>query len=177
VIHTLGETAMKQEQNNHLIDAYERMLERAGALIHDAEAQIPVLQKSLEEAKKSAIELGELSKEEASKIADYIKRDAQDAAQYLNYSGKELKDWLRIDAQLVEAKVLDLFSTLADQTRIELDKLAEQAHHSNDYFTGDITSPGSLECLNCGQTMQFHKTSRIPPCPKCHKTGFHRIKE
>ncbi|MDQ7075226.1 MAG: zinc ribbon-containing protein [Gammaproteobacteria bacterium] len=167
---------MKNQSSNHLIDAYERMLERANHLIHDAEEQLPAVQQALKQAQNSAIELGELSKEEASKIAGYIKRDAQDAAHYLQHSGKELKDWLRIDAQLVEAKVLDLFSTLADQTRIELDKLAEQARHSNDYFTGDITSPGSLECLNCGQTMQFHKTSHIPPCPKCHKTAFHRAK-
>ncbi|MDQ6955909.1 MAG: hypothetical protein Q9M21_01810, partial [Mariprofundaceae bacterium] len=29
-----------------------------------------------------------------------------------------------------------------------------------------------LTCKDCGHSMHFKKTGRIPPCPKCHKTDF-----
>ena len=54
--------------------------------------------------------------------------------------------------------------------------LREQAELAG-YHTGEITGPGTLVCDNCGEELHFHKPSRIPPCPKCKGTSFHRKRE
>ena len=37
-----------------------------------------------------------------------------------------------------------------------------------------LTSSGTLTCKECDAEMHMTKSSRIPPCPKCHKTVFRK---
>ena len=166
------------EQDNFekkLVDAYDKMMERVHHLLDDAEEQaIPTLQRNIDRAKKRAVELRELSSEEAEKVAAYVKRDLHEAADYLDKTGKELSSWFSFDLQLVEERMLDLFARAADKTRLELNRLAAQAKRAQEYHTGEIAAIGTLVCDACGCEIHFKKTSRIPPCPKCHKTIFKR---
>ncbi|MEO5573020.1 MAG: zinc ribbon-containing protein [Gammaproteobacteria bacterium] len=165
-----------------LVLAYNRMMERVkAALEHAGHDTLPSVQQHIESAKKKAVELGELTREEAEKIGTYVKRDLHDAADYLTVTGKELAAWLRFDMKLVEQRVLDVFSTMVDRTRQELDKLglrakvADESKNTNIWHTGEVTGVGTLSCAACGQPMHFHATGRIPPCPKCYATRFRRI--
>ena len=72
--------------------------------------------------------------------------------------------------------MLDAFSQVADKTGIQLGQLAEQAKRAQEYHTGELTRLGTLACRECDTLLHFTKTSRIPPCPKCHKTIFVRTK-
>lgn len=160
-----------------LTDAYDKMMERLNNFLDDAEQQaVPTLQRNLDKAKQQAIELRELTQEEADIIATYLRRDLHDAADYLESTGKTFSTWLTFDLQLVEERLLDLFATVADKTRLELDQLAQQATKLQQYHTGEVTGIGALYCESCGCELHFKKTSRIPPCPKCHKTTFNRKK-
>lgn len=160
-----------------LIAAYDKMMHRVEALLDSAEQQaLPVLQKNIEKAKQQAIELKEISKEEAEKLGDYLLRDLHDAAAYLERSGKQFSTWLNFDLELIEDRILDVFTKIADKTRIELAQLAAQAKRAQEYHTGEITSIGTLACQECDTLLHFKKTSRIPPCPKCHKTVFIRTR-
>lgn len=38
--------------------------------------------------------------------------------------------------------------------------------------TGEITSAGTLSCVQCGAAMPFARTATIPPCPRCATTEF-----
>jgi len=169
------------EQDNlekKLLAAYDKMMERVHDLLDDAEEQaLPALQRNLDQAKKRAVELRELTAEEADKVAGYVKRDLHEAADYLEKTGKELSSWFSFDMQLVEERMLDFFARAADKTRLELNHLASQARQAQEYHTGEIASIGTLICTDCGCEMHFKKTSRIPPCPKCHKTVFKREKK
>ncbi|MDH5357248.1 MAG: zinc ribbon-containing protein [Gammaproteobacteria bacterium] len=167
----------EQNLEQKLIAAYDKMMHRVEHLLDTAEQQaLPVLQKNIEKAKLQAIELKEISKEEAEKIGGYLRRDIQDAADYLERSGKEISTWFNFDLELVEDRLLDVFSKIADRTRIELAQLAAQAKRAQEYHTGEITSIGTLACQNCDTLVHFKKTSRIPPCPKCHKAIFVRTR-
>ncbi|NQY26928.1 MAG: zinc ribbon-containing protein [Piscirickettsiaceae bacterium] len=167
----------EQKLEKKLVAAYDKMMGRIGKLLDKAEQEaLPILQKNIEHAKQQAIELKEISKEEADKIADYIRRDLHDAADYLEQSGSEFSTWLHFDLELVEDRILEVFSKVADKTRLELAQLAAQAKHSQEYHTGEITSIGTLACQSCDTLMHFKKTGRIPPCPKCHKTLFVRTR-
>lgn len=167
---------MNQENfEKKLVNAYDKMMERINALLEDAEKQaLPTLQHHLDAAKQHAIELKELTSEEADLISEYVRRDLHDAADYIETTGKELSNWFSFDLELVEDRLLELFAKVADNTRLELAKLASQAEREQQYHTGEIPTIGTLVCVVCSTALHFNLTSRIPPCPNCHQTLFKR---
>ncbi len=155
--------------------AYDRMMTRVHEFLDNAESEaLPTLKQRIELARQRAVELREVTSEEADKVAAYVERDLHDAAEYLQRSGKEFSTWLQFDLQQIENRMFELFAKVADRTRFELDKLAIQARSAKQYHTGEITGIGTLYCADCNTQMHFKKTGRIPPCPKCHKTEFKR---
>lgn len=163
------------QKDNSLVDAYNQMMARIKDAIENAEASAaPTLQKAIDHAKQQAIHLGEITLEEAEEIGNYIKRDINDAAEYLMETSHEFSEWLMLDIDIIEQKVLELFLSVADKTRVELAQLAQPSCQISQYYTGEITGPGSLVCEACGETIHFTTTDHIPPCPKCKNTCFKR---
>ncbi len=169
-------TQQDTSREEKLIHGYNRMMERVKAAMEKiGEKTAPRLREAIEQAKEKAVELEELTEEEAQRIGEYLRRDIESAADYLaSEKVQELKDWLRIDAQLIEQQLLDMFLSVADQTKLDMLEFQEQLEEASEYRTGEITGPGALACLECGEVLHFHKTSHIPPCPRCHGTVFTR---
>jgi len=159
-----------------LVEAYNQMMARVRDTIDNAEAHaMPTLQKAIEQAKDQAIHLGEVSLEDAEEIGNYIKRDINDAAEYLMETSHEFSEWLMLDIDIIEQKVLELFLSVADKTRIELEQLSYTARNmTSEYRSGEITGPGSLLCANCGKMIQFNTTGTIPDCSQCGGRLFQR---
>lgn len=160
----------EQRSTQHHVRAYDAMLARVRDLMQQAQ---PHLSHALDTAQDKAVELDELTREEADRIAGYLRRDIEDAASYIGEHGEEFKDWLRIDLQLIEQHVFEQFSHLVDQTRLQLDLLAIDAAAST-WHTGEITGIGTLQCEHCDELLHFSKTGRIPPCPRCAGTVYGR---
>lgn len=169
--------SQRDDSSQHrLVHGYERMMERAKAVLSQAKkGTIPNLRQLIDHGEEKAVELGELTKEEAEKIGNYLHRDLYDAAHYLSYTGRSLADWLNFDLDLVEAELMDIFSAMVDHTRLELDQIAERARRSEELHTGEVTGPGTLRCLQCDEELHFRTTGHIPPCPKCHSSEFRRL--
>lgn len=169
---------MAEERNDHdatgarLVRAYRRMLERARELL-ETEAR-PSLQGAIESARRTTVELGELTREEADQVAQYVRRDLHDAGAYLSRTGRELREWAQIDLSMVEHGLLDLFVRAADRTRLEFEAFTRELKSGPPYRSGEMTGPGTLRCSGCGQLMHFHEPGHIPPCPRCHGTDFRR---
>ncbi len=162
--------------SDRLVEAYNRMLER----IHDTvkqkgEEALPVLQKQIDHARETAVELGELTREEAEKIGEYLRRDTEEVARYLGETRQDFHDWFRFDMKLVEQRFLQMFELMVDRTQTELNRLADRAKGIEELHTGEVSAPGTLYCTSCGSELHFHKTGRIPPCPKCHATVYRRF--
>jgi len=162
--------------NEKLVHAYNVMMARVKTAIEETEkGTIPAVSELVAKAQKKAVELEELSGEEAIKIGDYLKRDLDAAADYLaSEETQELIDWLKFDIELIEERMLEAFLSVADQTKVELLALEERAAHADEYHTGEITGPGTLVCAACDKHIHFHQTGHIPPCPKCHATVYKR---
>ena len=163
-----------------LLNAYHTMLDQIKDVWHNAEEKaIPTLSENIERAAEKASELGELTKEEAVILGEYIKHDLEDAGEYLaDYfavNGPQLENWIKDELQFAEYEFAEIFATLADKTRLELDALAEQARQVGVWHTGEITNIGILYCQNCGEALHFNKPGHIPPCPKCHGTEFKKV--
>lgn len=167
---------MKTPGTEHLVDAYNRMMERVKGALDLAEHEaLPNLQRSIDQAKDRAVDLGEVTLEEAEHIAQWLRRDLDDAGYYLASSGSELRQWLRFDIEMVEQRLLDFFAKAADQSRLEYLDFENRISAESTYSTGEVTSPGTLGCEHCGKVIHFHATGHIPPCPGCHQTRFRRL--
>ncbi len=164
------------QTTERLTHAYDRLMGAAKQALEQAKRDgEPVIQAVIDGAKEKMIELGEISREEATDIGNYIVRDLHDVADYLDNKQQRLPEWLRKDLVKVEKQTVDMVLPLLEQAALELSHLAKIAGKVSEWQTGEVRGIGTLECDNCGQLMHFERTSRIPPCPKCHKTLFKRV--
>ncbi|NKN32738.1 zinc ribbon-containing protein [Marichromatium bheemlicum] len=165
----------KTPKDDRLVRAYERMLEDAHEAIEQAQNETaPRLREVLDKTRDNLVELGELSREEAQRVADYIRRDLEEAAGFVAETGQDIRDWWRFDLELMEQRLFEAFTQVADQTRLQLAQIAETARRMSLYQAGEITGPGTLVCDKCGAETHFVKAGRIPPCAECGATAFRR---
>ena len=156
-------------------NAYESMYEDTVKEFHQAEEKsAPVLHQLIDKAKQKAVELEKISLEDADKVAEALKRDLTDSINYLSETSNELKDWLGFETTFLETELFDYLLGAADPTTVELTKLKLESMPSPTYHTGEITGPGTLVCDECGEKLHFYRAGKIPPCPKCKGTKFHR---
>ncbi len=162
-------------QGEKRVHGYNKMMQRVTELLEKTgQTTVPLLKSSIDKAKDTAVELGELTRDEAELIGAYLRRDLEDAGDYLAETGDELKHWFHFDMALIEDRLLDMFSSAADQTKLALLQLAQRAQRAAEYHSGEITTVGTLQCVQCGELLHFHHTGHIPPCPKCHHGVFTR---
>lgn len=164
------------QTSERLTQAYDRLMEATKQALEQAKRDgEPMIQSVIEGAKDKMISLGEISREEATDIGNYIVRDLHDVADYLDSKQQQLPEWLRKDLVKVEKQTVDTVLPLLEQATLELTHLAKIAGKVSEWHTGEVRGIGTLVCDSCGQLMHFERTSRIPPCPKCHKTLFKRV--
>ncbi len=163
-----------------LVDAYNQMMIRIRDSIYNVEAHaVPSLQTAIDQARQQAIDLGEITLEEAEEVGNYIKRDINEAAEYLMETSHEFSEWMKLDIETIEQKLLALFFSVADNTRLELARLAQprpRLEYSS-YHSGDITGPGTLICNQCGDVIRFNTPGKIPVCRKCQGNQFVRAEK
>ncbi|HPF58007.1 MAG TPA: zinc ribbon-containing protein [Candidatus Competibacteraceae bacterium] len=164
-----------------LVRAYRQMMERMKSRLEELEqaekTAFPQLNASIEHAAEKAVEVGELTREEAQLIGSYLKRDLEDAGHYLTATGRDLRAWLRFDLELLEDRLLDFFQRGVDQSRLDLLKFETPPVRVEEerYRCGEITGLGTLQCEQCGEWVVFHAPAAIGPCPACGGTSFLRV--
>lgn len=171
---------MTKERNVDPLDAlgaiYETMYENvADNLIKAKDRTGPLINELIDDAKDKMIELEDVAEDDAEKLAGWLKRDLDDAINYMSETEYALKDWLGFETSLLKNAVIHALLETADKTTLALLRMKKNAHQPYDYHTGEIAGFGTLICDECGEKLHFHKAGHIPPCPKCHKTSFHRI--
>ncbi len=155
---------------------YEDMYERVVDRFHKAKDKTaPQLLDWITEAKHKAMELDELTDEDAKKLTIWLKRDFDDMLHHLSETEAELEEWLGFEATLFKSTLIQKLLDVADKTTLELLRMKENIHQPSSYHTGEITGPGTLICDECQEILHFHQSGRIPPCPKCNSIRFHRI--
>ena len=166
---------MPHDPLNMIGEAYELLLERTVDELHKVEKiAAPKMHHLIDNAKEKAIELEELTHEEANSLANFIKRDLHHAAKHIGSTDGEFKHWLGFEKDVIKTSLLDLFTRAADRTAVELKQLKEQLLLPDDYNTGEYTGLGTLYCDKCGTPIQFKQPAKIPKCPNCANTLFKR---
>ncbi|MDM8557630.1 zinc ribbon-containing protein [Candidatus Parabeggiatoa sp. HSG14] len=161
-----------KNSKDKLVPAYRQMMVRVEET--QKHSTTKTLQQHIEDAKEKAVELDELTREEAERIGDYLRRDLHDAAEFIVSGEQALADWIRFDLELIEEGLLNMFSLMVDQTQLELENLAERARQATEWYSGEIVGLGTLYCDNCGKALHFHQPDYIYACPNCNATCFKR---
>ena len=133
------------------------------------------MERAIEKSREGLEKAGELTRQEGDKLKSYLRRDLEQAASRIETVGEHAKEQLEPKIKKAEEGFLNLTYHLAHGASDVFGRLAEWADSSAAYHTGQITSPGSLQCRHCDKTMNFKKSGNIPPCPSCHKTEFRRV--
>jgi len=132
--------------------------------------------KSVDEALKKASEEvssgGDYTREQAEKIGSYLRRDLTEVGK----KAQQARDSVAsvVEPRRVAAGVQSGISKLLGSAAHLLSDLAGKSEKVLEYKTGEVTSPGTLKCKECGREMHFKSTVKIPPCPACHKTVFRK---
>lgn len=162
----------EQEGNNkeqQEVGLYEKLATRTAELLDEGK-------KTLDEALKKAGEeissMGDFSREQAEKISVFVRRDIASMGVQAGKTREALKK--AVDPQRVAVGIQSAFSRILSSAAGTLGEWAEKSEKHLEYKTGDVTSPGTLSCKDCGAEMHLKTTVRIPPCPKCHKTLFRK---
>ncbi len=164
------------DTKDKLLQGFNRMVDDLYAAVEKAEETLsPTVEEMMKNAENLSKKAYALTQDEAKVISQHLKREIAHARKYLNTDGHELKQWLNFDIQQVEDRFVDFISKAADKTWLDFRQFEQETEQHAEYRTGEICTPGTLRCLECGQTMKFTRTTRIPPCPKCHHTRFERI--
>jgi polyhydroxyalkanoate synthesis regulator phasin len=172
---------MSSNHDNHHDDrerearGYERMLEQLRESFDYWRHETgPRLGETLNNARESLIEFGELTREEADRVAEALRRDLEEAVDYTARTERDVGDWLRMDTQLIESWLWDKFSAVVDQSRVDWLRFQQALNQANTYRSGELTGPGTLICRGCGESLQFARAGHIPPCPSCRGSAFTR---
>ncbi len=160
----------KQKPENHEdVGLYQKLADRTAEILAEGK-------KSLDGAlKKASDELtagGEYSREQAEKVGAYLRRDVSEVSKKALQARDTVLAAVEPHRMVagVQSGLSKLLSTVADA----LSELADKSEQVLEFKTGEVTSPGTLTCKDCGKEMHFKSTVRIPPCPQCHKTVFRK---
>lgn len=165
---------MSHQPSNRLIEAYNHMMASIRSAFESSEDKEMSLSKAMSMARDEITHISDITQDEAEEISNFIKRDINDAAEYMMETSSEFSDWLMLDIEVIERKLIDLFLSVADKTRIELEQFGVQNREVSLYYSGEITGPGTLQCTECGHQVSFTTTSHIEKCSKCGHGTFRR---
>lgn len=155
--------------------AYKVMLERVYALTGQPGDRVSAVRADVAFAVEKAVALSELTREEAERIAQYLERDVNDAAVFIANTGRELRQWWRFDVQQIEQRLMDMFTSVADKSSLQMLQMNAVLNEVAIYLADEVTGPGSLVCRNCEREYNFTQPSRIQPCTNCQGREFFRV--
>ena len=154
----------KEEQEE--VGLYEKLASRTADLLEEGKK---TFDEALKKAKEELSTAGDFSREQADKLGEFVRRDLKENADKAKEAVKKA-----VEPQRVAVGVQSAFTRILTTAAETLTELAERSEKSLEFKTGEITSPGTLTCKECDAEMHMTKTTRIPPCPKCHKTVFRK---
>lgn len=132
-----------------------------------AEKTSEFAKKAMEKAREQLTAAGKFTEEQGQKLKVFLENDFSRISQEMKKGARE-----RLNPSRLGVGALSSMSKLLHKTGVALSSFADKADGALACKSGEITSAGKLVCNHCHNEMNFKKTGRIPPCPKCHKTEF-----
>ncbi|QEQ95677.1 zinc ribbon-containing protein [Neptunomonas concharum] len=171
------ESKKLDEQVSNAPSLYNRVLDRLQESLEKAELNSwDYLQEKIEEAVELELAAEEMTRDEMDLLTAYLKRDLKQLGYYAHETGEGIAAWLNFDLNILEKTVMDKLLALADQTRIDQERLREQlANEEDEYVAGEVAAAGTFQCQACAQNQRLLQTDILSACESCGATLFKRI--
>ena len=171
------ESKKLDEQVSNTPSLYNRVLDRLQESLEKAELNSwDYLQEKIEEAVELELAAEEMTRDEMDLLTAYLKRDLKQLGYYAHETGEGIAAWLNFDLNILEKTVMDKLLALADQTRIDQERLREQlANEEDEYVAGEVAAAGTFQCQACVQNQRLLQTDILKACESCGATLFKRI--
>jgi hypothetical protein len=193
------ESEKKQDKaTDEELATYEKMRQRVSKTLGELHDKIngESISQAINKATSEMKEVGGHSMEAITRASAALKKDIASTTEHIKPrvdnvtegTKKQFDDWLdkggalwREIAREAEhvyefsrdkgvAFLADIAKGLGDWSQ----SLGDKLDTSLQYKTGEITHGGEFICTNCESRIHLKQPGRIPPCPKCAKTEFHR---
>ncbi|MCD6187333.1 MAG: hypothetical protein J7K09_04125 [Desulfuromusa sp.] len=159
----------QKKDNQDEVSLYEKMVSQTEELVGSGRKTLDEALKRVQDDWSSA---GNFTREQSEKISTYVKRDIKHIVDSANKGKTNVKE--AVDPKRIGVGAKSIFSRILSSTAETLGDWAKKSEGNLEFKTGEITSPGSLTCKECGEVIHMKKTAKIPPCPKCHKTLYRK---
>jgi hypothetical protein len=165
-----GDETMNEDRE---IKNYEKLAERAKQVFENSKKKSGAwIDEALESAADQLEEAGEFTKQEGRHAMEFLRKDLEATRVDFDQAAKATK--AALDPSRAGAGFADLASHLFDSLGDTFKTWAAKSEATLSFRTGQITGPGTLTCKACGTELHLDDPSRIPPCPKCHKTDYRK---
>ena len=150
----------------HVVEAFQsgRSLGRQG------------FEAAMEKSREQLAAAGEFSAAQGERFKAFLRRDLgphfEEQAQLARQFGREAGQ--RLQPERLRDGMLATLATLLRSGGETLQEWSQKADQAVIYESGEITSAGTLTCLNCGHASHLGQTTHIAPCPACLGTRFRK---
>lgn len=163
----------KPEDEKKEVGLYEKLASRSKELIEGTKEKTSgTIDTAIEKAKEEMVVAGDFSREQGEKLKAFLKRDLQATQRGVKMAGQAAKEAL--EPHRLAAGLQGTLATILEVVGEKFEEWGAKLESNLDYKTGELSTPGSLTCKKCGNTIKLHDTGHIPPCPKCRGVEFHK---
>lgn len=162
-----------EEKRAKLAAAYDKFAERvAASLASGRERSAEAFEEAMETARAKLTAAGEFSAAQGEDFKRFLRRDFGHLSEEARALGNEAKQ--RLDPGRLRDGAL---AALASALRAGGETLQAWSHKADEtiiYESGQITSAGTLTCMNCGCAIQLKESAHVPTCPACLSERFRK---
>lgn len=152
---------------------YDRFAERASTLFSAGqEKSREAMDKAIDTARSQLSLAGDFSAEQGDLFKQYMRRDLAQTEKDMRTLSQET--WERLHPARLGAVALSSLARMLEVAGSTIQSWSHKADDALSYSTGDITTAGTMTCVECGQILKLRRSSRIPPCPSCSETHFRK---
>ncbi|MDQ6976271.1 MAG: NADP-dependent isocitrate dehydrogenase [Mariprofundaceae bacterium] len=166
VIHHMEDESLDDEAANH----YDELADRARDIFESgAEKTQEFVQSAVETAREQLTTAGTFTEEQGQRLKSFLEDDMFRMAESMRNEAKS-----RLNPSRLTVGAMASLSAVMKAAGSAINDLASKAEQGLHCRSGEITSAGTLTCIQCNKEMHFKKTGRIPPCTECHHTEFRK---
>jgi hypothetical protein len=143
-----------------------------GQLIASKKRSTQWLHKAVDASADQLAKAGNFAKAKGERAGGFLKRDL--AATRVDFVRARASINKGLNPSRVSGGVVGLASHLFGSMGEVLQGWAAKSEKALTFNTGEVSGPGKLTCTDCGTGLNLEQSSRIPPCPTCHKTEFRK---
>ncbi|MDT8318344.1 MAG: hypothetical protein RQ824_10220 [bacterium] len=174
----------KSEEEKEEIGLYEKLASRSKEFLDEArEKTSAALDAAVGKAKEEMVAAGDFGHEQGERLKTFLMRDLKASLKDAAMLGEEAKKDAAtfshaakeaLEPHRVRAGIESTLATILEVVGVKFEDWGGKLESRLDCKTGELCSPGTLNCKSCGEKLRMHNTGRIPPCPKCRATEFHK---